>query len=64
MSNEHSSTTLYHGIPRAPEGSGGTPARSFRVPDVLWDAAKAKAHGEGASLTYVLVRYLQDYVRD
>lgn len=54
----------YRGIPRAVPGSGSTPSHSFRAPLSLWDAAKAKAHGEGNTLTYVLVAFLQDYVRD
>ena len=38
-----------------------TPLRSFRVPDDLWDAAKAEATRRGETVTDALVRFLRDY---
>jgi hypothetical protein len=40
-----------------------TPARSVRVPDDLWAAAKAKAEERGETVTDALVRALERYVR-
>jgi predicted DNA binding CopG/RHH family protein len=40
----------------------GTPLRNLRVPDDLWQAAKAKAAAEGTTLTAVLVAALRRYV--
>jgi hypothetical protein len=40
-----------------------TPPRSVRVPDELWDAAKAKAAAEGRTITDVVVAALRRYVK-
>jgi hypothetical protein len=40
-----------------------TPPRSVRVPDALWTAATAKAAEQGETVTAVLVRALERYVR-
>lgn len=40
-----------------------TPARSVRVPDALWQAAKERADVKGETVTDVLLRALQRYVR-
>jgi hypothetical protein len=40
-----------------------TPARSVRVGDPLWAAAKAKAEERGETVTDVLVRALERYVK-
>jgi hypothetical protein len=40
-----------------------TPPRSVRVPDDLWQAAKARAEDKGETVTDVLVRALTNYVR-
>ncbi len=40
-----------------------TPARSVRVGAPLWDAAKAKAAERGETVTDVLVRALERYVK-
>lgn len=40
-----------------------TRARSVRVPDDLWAAAKAKAEERGETVTDALVRALELYVR-
>jgi predicted transcriptional regulator len=42
--------------------SKGTPLRNIRVPDELWDAAKAKAEADGRSVSAVLVEALRRYV--
>ena len=39
------------------------PARSVRVPDDLWTAAKERAAERGETVTDVLVRALRRYVR-
>ena len=39
-----------------------TPARSVRVPQTLWDAAKERAEDNGETVTDVIVRALSEYV--
>ena len=39
-----------------------TPARSVRVPQPLWDAAKESAEHNGETVTDVIVRSLSEYV--
>lgn len=39
-----------------------TPRRTVRVPNDLWDAAKAHAAADGATLTDVVVQALVDYL--
>jgi hypothetical protein len=46
-------------MPNAPR----TPNRSVRVSEVLWSAAKAIATGRGETMTDVVVRALETYVR-
>jgi len=46
-------------VPNTP----GTPRRTIRVSDVLWDAAAAKAAERGESLSDVLRRALERYVK-
>lgn len=41
-----------------------TPARSVRVPQTLWDAAKTAAAGREETVTDVVVRALEEYVTD
>jgi hypothetical protein len=38
-----------------------TALRNFRCHQPLWDAALAKAHAEGRSLSAVLVEFLEHY---
>ena len=42
--------------------SKGTPIRPVRVPDELWEAAKATAAARGETVSAVLVRALNEYV--
>lgn len=42
---------------------GKTPMHSFRCPDPLWAAAKATADKRGETLTSVLQKALDRYVR-
>lgn len=42
--------------------SEGTPRRSIRVEDELWEAALLKAASEGENLSDVLRKALQDYI--
>lgn len=46
-------------VPNTP----GTPRRTIRVPDALWDAAAAKAEAEGTDLSTVIRKALERYVR-
>ena len=41
-----------------------TPHRTIRVPDTLWEATKAKAAGEGRTVTDVVVAALKKYVEE
>ena len=43
---------------------GETPIRTVRVPDELWEAAKRAASDRGETVTDVLLRALERYVRD
>jgi hypothetical protein len=40
-----------------------TKARGIRVPDDLWEAAKAKAAERGETVTDAIIRALRRYVR-
>ena len=40
-----------------------TPIRTFRIPDDLWLAAQERADERGESVTAVVIRALQRYVR-
>lgn len=42
--------------------TGKTPVRNVRVPDPLWEAAKARAAAEGRTVTDVIVTALHRYV--
>jgi hypothetical protein len=46
-------------VPNTP----GTPKRTIRVPDELWDTALAEAKRRGEDVTKAIVRFLHDYVR-
>jgi predicted DNA binding CopG/RHH family protein len=39
-----------------------TPLRNIRIPDDLWDAAKAKAEARGSALSTVIREFLRRYV--
>lgn len=47
------------GVPNQP----ATPTRSVRVPDELWQAALRVAHDRGETVTEVVLRALERYVR-
>ena len=38
-----------------------TPLRAVRVPDDLWEAARAQAYAEGTTVTAVILAALQEY---
>ena len=38
--------------------------RAIRVPDDIWEAAKAKANDRGENLSEVLRRFLERYVQE
>lgn len=40
-----------------------TPPRSVRVPDHVWDAARARAQAEGTTVTAVILRALTRYAK-
>ena len=42
--------------------TGATPIRNVRVPDPLWEAAKAEAREEGRTITDVINTALHQYV--
>lgn len=42
--------------------SKGTPLRSIRIPDELWDLAVAVASDRGTSVSAVIRRALESYV--
>lgn len=42
-----------------PARKGNTPPRSIRVPDDVWQAAKARAEAEGTTTSEAVVRYLR-----
>lgn len=49
-------------LPRVPN-QPRTPLRSFRIPDELYEAAQAKAADKGESVSDVVRRALERYVR-
>ncbi len=40
-----------------------TPPRSIRIPDDVWEAAKAEAERRGETVTDAILRFLQRYGR-
>lgn len=48
---------------RAVPNTPGTPRRSIRVADALWDAAQAKAEAEGTDVSAVIRKALERYVK-
>ena len=40
-----------------------TPPRSVRIPNDVWDAAKARAEAEGTTVTAVILRALIRYAK-
>lgn len=49
-------------LPRVPN-QPRTPLRSFRIPDELYEAAQAKAADKGESVSDVVRRALERYVK-
>jgi hypothetical protein len=47
-------------MPNAPK----TPTRTIRVPDDLWKAVQAKAATEGVTVTSVIIKALENYLKD
>lgn len=47
---------------RGRPATGKTPHKSMRIPDGVWQAAKAKAAGEGRTITDVVTELLQRYI--
>lgn len=47
-------------VPNQPK----TPNRTIRVPTDLWDAVKVKAKERGETVTEVIIKALQRYLRD
>ncbi|GAB2836258.1 hypothetical protein GCM10027176_45680 [Actinoallomurus bryophytorum] len=49
--------------PRGRPATGQTPNRTVRVPDEVWDDAKAKAEAEGKNVSDVVNDCLRRYLR-
>lgn len=49
-------------VPRVPNRPA-TPTHSVRIPDELWQAALRVAHDRGETVTAVILRALERYVR-
>jgi len=47
------------GVPNTP----GTPRRTIRVPDALWNAAQAKAEEKGTDVSAVIRKALERFVK-
>lgn len=41
-----------------------TPHRTVRVPDELWEAVQRKAEAEGVTVTEVILKALERFLRD
>lgn len=52
-------TPLASGVPNKPK----MPMRTIRIPDELWAAAQAKAEAEGVTVSEVVRRELERWVR-
>jgi hypothetical protein len=44
-------------------GKAHTPPRSVRIPEPIWQAAKARAEREGTTVTAVILRALTRYAK-
>lgn len=51
-------------VPGVPPNQPATPNRTVRVSDDLWHAAQRKAADRGETVTDVIIRALERYVRD
>jgi predicted DNA binding CopG/RHH family protein len=47
-------------MPNAPK----TPTRTIRVPDDLWLAVQKKAKKEGITVTSIIIKALEDYLKE
>ena len=47
-------------MPNAPK----TPTRTIRVPDDLWKAVQLKAADQGVTVTSIIIKTLEDYLKD
>ena len=47
-----------------PPNQPKTPKYGVRIPDELWDAAVRKAQDEGTTVTEVIIKALQRFLRD
>jgi predicted transcriptional regulator len=50
---------MMRSVPNTP----GTPRRTIRVPDALWDAAQAKAEEKGTDVSAVIRKALERFVK-
>lgn len=51
-------------VARVPPNQPATPNRTIRIPDELWDAVRKKAAEEGVTITEVITRALERFLRD
>lgn len=52
-----------HSVARVPN-KPATPTRSIRIPEALWRAALRAAHDNDETVTAVVIRALERYVRE
>jgi hypothetical protein len=48
---------------RRPDGAPPRPARSIRISDELWNAARQRAAERGETFAYAIITFLQEYVK-
>lgn len=48
----------------APPNTPGTPVRTVRIPDEMWDALRLRADERGETVTAVVLRALRQYLRE
>lgn len=51
-------------VPGVSPNQPATPTRSIRIPDEIWEPAVRKAAAEGTTVTEVVIRCLQRFLRD
>lgn len=47
-----------------PPNRRGTPVRTVRIPDEMWEALRARADERGETVTDIVLRALRQYLRE